>query len=181
MLAPATIQTLFALARASIRAHLAGEPPPPLPDDPLLAAPRGVFVTLRNGGRLRGCIGQASARRPLGEAVRELAVASAATDRRFTPVSREELPALDVELTVLDEPSPADRARIEVGRHGLLVRRDGRTGLLLPQVAVEQGWDAATFLAATCRKAGLPLDAWQDPATEVLWFTGQAYEDPAPS
>ena len=173
------IQLLLLLARGSIHARLEGAEPPALPE-PLpgeLTRPRAVFVTLRRGGELRGCIGHATARLPLAEAVRELAVAAAFHDQRFDPVAREELTGLAVELTVLSEPEPADRERIEVGVHGLLVRRGGRAGLLLPQVAVEHGWDRETFLGATCRKAGLPLDAWRDPGTSVLWFTGRAYQD----
>lgn len=177
MLPDPTQQSLFELARAAIHAHLQAQAPPPLPPDPHTSAPRGVFVTLRRRGELRGCIGHASARLPLAEAVRELAVAAAFHDRRFEPVTADEVAELELELTVLSEPEPAQREQIEVGLHGLLVRRGTRSGLLLPQVAVEQAWDRETFLRATCRKAGLPPEAWRDPETHVLWFTGQAYSE----
>lgn len=177
MLSPPAQQALFRLARDTVQARLTGAPPPPLPQEPGLEAPRGVFVTWRREGELRGCIGHATARLPLAEAVRELAPAAAFQDRRFEPIQAEELTALELELTVLTEPEPACVERVEVGVHGLLVRRGPRSGLLLPQVASEQGWDREAFLRATCRKAGLPPDAWSDPATTVLWFTGRAYED----
>lgn len=171
-------RALFALARAAIEAHLGGAPPPPLPTGrPALEEVRGCFVTLRRGGDLRGCIGHPSARRPLAEAVRELAVSAAAEDSRFAPVARDELPALEVELSVLTPLEPLDPRDVVVGRHGLVVRARGRSGLLLPQVASERGWDREAFLAATCRKAGLPPDEWRRPGAQVLAFSADVYED----
>ncbi len=149
---------------------------------PELAEPHGAFVTLRRrDGELRGCIGTAAAARPLEENLRDLAVSAATRDRRFEPIGADELDDLRIEVSVLSALAPADPSRVEIGRHGLIVRRPGASGLLLPQVASERGWDRETFLAETCRKAGLPADAWRDPGTTLLWFTCDVvHEDEAP-
>jgi AmmeMemoRadiSam system protein A len=163
---------LIEIVRTTLAAHLADRPLPPLRDDlSELREPGAAFVTLhRKDGELRGCIGQATAHAPLGEVVRDLAISSATRDRRFDCVTFEELPEIDIEVSVLSPLAKAVPDRIEVGVHGLIVRRGGYSGLLLPQVASERGWDAATFLRHTCRKAGLPDDAWRDPSATVLWF-----------
>ncbi len=131
---------------------------------------------------MRGCIGHVAADRELGAVVREMAVAAARDDPRFAPVSREELPSLALEISVLSEPTPLPAPvaaeRITVGRDGLIVRRERLIALLLPQVAREYHWGPEAFLAATCRKAGLPPDAWREAATEVLTF--QADVEPVP-
>lgn len=172
---------LLALARAALVAHLAGERRPatgagaPAPGGPV---PQGAFVTLMAGDDLRGCVGRVRADRPLAEIVCELAVAAAREDDRFTPVSREELPLVRIEISVLSEPELLDPVvveRIAIGRDGLLVRRGATAGLLLPQVAPEHGWGPEVFLAATCRKAGLAPDAWRDPRTEVFVFQAQVF------
>ena len=143
---------------------------------PRLLANGAVFVTLRSrGGELRGCIGTTRFERPLVDVVPELAVAAASEDRRFEPVEAAELETLDVSLSVLTPLTKANVDAIEIGRHGLVVRRDGHSGLLLPQVASERGWDATTFLQETSRKAGLPLDAWKAPDATVLWFTSESF------
>ncbi len=135
----------------------------------------GVFVTLHLRQRLRGCMGTLDAQMPLGEAVRQAAVCAAAEDPRFSPVEPHELPELRIEVSILSEPRPmADLAELEIGRHGILVRRGAQRGLFLPQVAVEHKLDKETFLARCCtEKAGLPPDAWKDPKTEVLLFTAE--------
>lgn len=121
-----------------------------------------AFVTLHRGGELRGCIGHLGTDQPLAQVIPRCAVAAATEDPRFAPVTGEELDRLDLEISVLTplEPirGPGD---IEVGRHGLVVEQGWNRGLLLPQVATEWHWDAETFLAHTCRKAGLPMDAWK--------------------
>src|SRR5439155_859478 len=114
---------------------------------------------------LRGCVGRIADERPLGDVVREMTVAAARDDPRFAPVTREELPRLALEISVLTAAAPlplvpVDPARIVAGRDGLIVRRGRHVGLLLPQVATEYHWGPEAFLAATCRKAGLPPDAW---------------------
>lgn len=146
------------------------------------ALKRGAFVTLWEGAALRGCIGHVVADRALGTVVREMAVAAARDDPRFAPVAAGELASLTVEISVLSEPIPlsvpVEPWRVVIGRDGLIVRRERRVGLLLPQVASEYDWEAEAFLAATCRKAGLPPDAWREPGTEVLAFQADVFGEP---
>jgi AmmeMemoRadiSam system protein A len=119
-------------------------------------------VTVHHRGELRGCIGHIEADQPLVRIVAQCAVSACSMDPRFRPVAAGELGDIDVELSLLGPLEPIAGANdIEIGRHGLLVARDSRRGLLLPQVATEWKWDARTFLAQTCRKAGLPADAWK--------------------
>jgi AmmeMemoRadiSam system protein A len=137
---------------------------------------RGAFVTLTRGGRLRGCIGFVTAQRPLLETVREAARAAAFHDPRFPPVRASELPEIRLEISVLEPPRPvSDLAEIQVGRHGLIVRRGPRSGLLLPQVAEEYGWDRETFLSHTCAKAGLPEDSWREAGTQLEIFGAEVF------
>lgn len=171
---------LFRLAREAIRCHLERIAAPALPvGRPALEEVRGVFVTLHRGDELRGCIGHAMARLPLAAAVRELAV-SAARDRRFAPVTWAELVELTVELSVLSPLAPLRPEDVRVGVHGLVVRHEGRAGLLLPQVASERGWTAVEFLEHTCHKAGLPTDAWRREGVELLAFTCDLFVDAPP-
>jgi hypothetical protein len=143
---------------------------------------RGAFVTLKERGNLRGCIGYTSPVRPLGETVRNVAAAAAVEDPRFRPVTVEELGQLEYEISVL---SPLRRvldvSQIEVGRDGLIMKRGDREGLLLPQVPVEEHWDRKTFLEETCRKAGLPSDAWQKPDTDIFAFTALVFGERKPA
>jgi AmmeMemoRadiSam system protein A len=170
---------LLGLARATLEAHLEERPLPPLPAAPGAALKRGAFVTLTERGALRGCIGHIAADRDLGAVVREMAIAAARDDPRFAPVSREELPSLALEISVLTEPTrlaaPVDAARVVVGRDGLMVRRERLVALLLPQVAREYHWGPEAFLAAACRKAGLRPDAWREPVTEVFTFQADVF------
>lgn len=139
---------------------------------------RGAFVTLWARGELRGCVGRAEGDRAVAEIVRVMTVAAASEDHRFAPVTPDELPDITVEISVLSEAvalAPADRPGVVVGRHGLIVRRGAKSGLLLPQVAVEQRWSAEEFLAATARKARLGPAAWREPATEVLAFSADVF------
>lgn len=169
-------RTLLAAARASIAARFEGRPAPAPASTPALRTPCGAFVTLKIGGRLRGCIGRITATAPLAETVRDMAVSSAFDDPRFPPLERDELERVAIEVSVL---SPLRRTRdpaeIRVGTHGILVRRGGRSGLLLPQVATEQGWGREEFLAHTCRKAGLPDEAWRDPETVIEIFSATVF------
>lgn len=126
-----------------------------------LAEPRGVFTSLYLQGELRGCVGYVLPVSSVYRAVAETARAAAFEDTRFYPVTREEGPNLEIELSILSPPQPIAAEAIEIGRHGLLISRDGYRGLLLPQVPVEHNWDRITFLEQTCRKAGLPANAWQ--------------------
>jgi len=139
---------------------------------PGLSERRGVFVTLKRQGRLRGCIGYIQALKPLAEAVREMAAAAAVEDDRFDPVMPREIDELDIEITVLSPLVKVDNIDdILVGRDGLLVRCGFQSGVLLPQVAIEQNWNRETFLAETCRKAGLPPETWREPGVEIYRFT----------
>jgi AmmeMemoRadiSam system protein A len=131
---------------------------------PHLAELRGAFVTLHLAGTLRGCVGFVQPARGLYHTVMEAALNAAFHDPRFPPVSQEEAPGLEVEISVLSPLQPIVPEEIVVGRHGLVVSRGSYRGLLLPQVAVEQEWDATTFLEQTCLKAGLPAHAWKSGA-----------------
>jgi uncharacterized protein (TIGR00296 family) len=144
---------------------------------------RGVFVTLTKAGCLRGCIGFPYPTLSLGEAIREAALAAARDDPRFPPVGMHELPSLRIEVTVLSVPEllcvpPEQRPdAIEVGRHGLIVRGHGRSGLLLPQVPCEYGWNSATFLDHICEKAGFIKGCWQKGDVEIFTFEGQIFHE----
>jgi AmmeMemoRadiSam system protein A len=139
-----------------------------------LAEPRGAFTSLYRRGELRGCVGYVLPVSSVYRAVAETARAAAFEDTRFSPVTAAEAPALQVELSILTSPQRISPEGIEVGRHGLVISWHGYRGLLLPQVPVEHGWDRITFLEQTCRKAGLPLNAWQKGAT-IEAFTARVF------
>lgn len=143
---------------------------------PILREKRGVFVTLWLEGELRGCIGYPQPVKPLAEAVQEAAVGSALQDSRFPPVRPEELSHIEIEISVLTPPKPIEPRQVQVGVHGLIVSKGNRSGLLLPQVAMEYHWDAETFLAQACLKAGLPEDAWKEKAT-LYGFEAQVFSE----
>jgi len=148
-------------------------------DDLRLGAIEGAFVTLHKHGRLRGCIGHIIGQQPLYLTVRDMAVAAASQDSRFDPVRADELGDLEFEISVLSKPRRInDAAMIQMGSHGVIVRRGRRQGVFLPQVATETGWDRDTFLAELCaQKAGLAPDAWKDPATELEIFTATVFSE----
>ena len=155
-----------------------GGPAPEIPDVPGARLRRGAFVTVAVGGALRGCLGRILGDRPLGPVVRAMAAAAAREDPRFPPLAPEELPQLQVEVSVLDEPAAlaaGEAARITIGRDGLLVRRGRASGLLLPQVAPDNGWGPEEFLAAACRKAGLGPDVWREAGTELFTFSADVF------
>lgn len=166
---------LARLAREAIRRALGGE----AAGAAAAGEARGVFVTLRRraDGELRGCIGIPEPRHPLDEAVCRAAVSAATRDSRFRPVTLDELPALAVQVSVLTALVPGRAGDVVVGRHGVCIRGRGRTGLLLPQVATEQGWDVETLLGQLCRKAGLPADAWRDAECELWIFETECESD----
>jgi uncharacterized protein len=145
-----------------------------------LSEPRGVFTTLyarvEGHPRLRGCVGYALPVQPLYRGVAETACAAAFEDSRFLPVTKEEAPHLEVSLSVLSRLFPLGPEAVEVGTHGLVISQGGRRGLLLPQVPGENGWDRETFLSQTCRKAGLPLEAWRKGAV-IEAFTAEVFSD----
>jgi len=170
---------LVALARtaldAAVRRHAAPDPP----QTPLFQRRAGAFVTLRKQHELRGCIGQPEPHDPLGSVIVHCAAAAALEDPRFPPVELAELPSIAVEISVLTPlVKMSDPGAVEVGRHGLVVARGGRRGLLLPQVPTEWHWSREEFLEQTCRKAGLPRDAWRQGA-DVFSFEAEIFDEEA--
>ena len=138
----------------------------------------GVFVTLHKDEKLRGCIGYLTATKPLIRLVADAARASAFQDTRFEPLRREEWERIEIEISVLSPLVPVDDIeKVEVGKHGILMRQGYRSGLLLPQVATEYNWDRETFLTNTCYKAGLAGNCWKDPATEIEIFTALVFNE----
>ena len=138
----------------------------------------GAFVTLHKNSHLCGCIGYVEGIKPLQTAVVEMAHSAAFKDPRFNPVGREDVPALEIEISVLSPLKEInDVEEIKVGKHGIIIERDIYKGLLLPQVAVEYNWDRETFLIHTCIKAGLAEDAWQDKSTKIKIFTAEIFSE----
>ena len=176
-------RTLTGLAREAIAERLGSAAAAPSATDPgqseELESPRGVFVTFRRRADhdLRGCIGIVEPRFALRDAVRKAAVSAALEDPRFPPVTLAELPTLTIDVSVLGPLSPSSPSDVEVGRHGVVVRHEDRSALLLPQVATEQGWDRETLLRQLCRKAGLPPDAWRHPDCRLFVFETDSYSE----
>jgi AmmeMemoRadiSam system protein A len=141
-----------------------------------LSLDRGAFVTLTIQGQLRGCIGYTSPVQSLCTTVRDVAFQAALHDPRFPAVSENELSKLNYEISVL---SPLRRVvdinNIEIGKHGLLIKKGRNEGLLLPQVASDYNWDRLTFLQQTCHKAGLPTEAWKDKDTDIFYFSALVF------
>jgi len=148
---------------------------PPFP--PTLTESRGAFVSLYSRGELRGCVGQVENPGPLADVVARSAISAALHDTRFPPVDPDEVANLKVEISVLSVPECISPEAIVVGTHGLIVMRESFKGLLLPQVAKERNWSVQRFLEETCNKAGLPRDAWRDPATKIFGFTADIYSE----
>ena len=174
-------QRLLALARLALEARVRRnrEPIPDLAAG-VLAVQCGAFVTIHHGEVLRGCLGRVSCDMPLADVVVHLGGAVADSDPRFRPVDVFELDELRIEISVLTpERGIASLEEIEVGRHGLIVERGSRRGLLLPQVATEHGWDAETFVHHTCVKAGLARDAWRHGARLAV-FEAQVFGETVP-
>jgi AmmeMemoRadiSam system protein A len=171
-------QALAEIAHRSISSAVIKKSLPDLPPfPPSLFLPGGAFVSLYSHGELRGCVGQVENPGSLADVVAQSAISAALYDTRFTPITPEEVDTLKVEISVLSVPESISLEAIEVGRHGLLVARERFRGLLLPQVATERKWNAQRFLEETCVKAGLPRDAWRDPATKVFGFTAEIYSE----
>ena len=165
---------LLRLAHDSILSALEDRKIPLDPPTEHLTEPRGAFTTLYRRGQLRGCVGYVLPVSPVYRAVADTARAAAFEDTRFHPVTLPEARDLEIELSILSPPQPISAEAIEIGRHGLLITMAGHRGLLLPQVATEHHWDRTTFLEQTCRKAGLPLDAWKNGAT-IEAFTAEVF------
>lgn len=176
------------LARETIETYLREGREPRVPKVPVkLREHRGVFVTLNKGSELRGCIGHPLPTTPLIDAVIDSSISSATRDPRFPPVTPEELPALEVEVSVLSKPEPIKvkspreyPKHIVIGRDGLIIEWSGYAGLLLPQVPVEWGWDAEEFLSHACMKAGLMPDHWLREGVRISKFSAQVFRERRP-
>jgi uncharacterized protein len=168
---------LLRLAHDAIAASLDQRELSLAPPSAHLGEPRGAFTTLYYRGGLRGCVGYVFPVTPLYRTIAETARSAAFDDSRFSPVTRDEAPELKVSLSILSPPQPVQADQLEIGRHGLLISLGIHRGLLLPQVPVEHGWDRIQFLEQTCRKAGLPLNAWQTGA-KLEAFTAEIFADP---
>jgi AmmeMemoRadiSam system protein A len=169
---------LLSIARQAIAAHLeSGKLPDITPANEALHIICGCFVSLKQNGSLRGCIGNFVGDRPLFRLIQEMAVAAATKDPRFYPITSAELELLTMEISVL---SPLRQIssieEIVVGEHGLYIEKNVNRGVLLPQVATEFKWDKETFLQQTCLKAGLKEDAWKDNAT-VSIFAAEVFSE----
>ena len=176
------------LARETIKTYLREGRKPQVPKVPAkLRERRGVFVTLNKRGELRGCIGHPLPTTPLVDAVIDSAISSATRDPRFPPVTPEELPALEVEVSVLSKPEPIKvrspreyPKHIVIGRDGLIIEWSSYAGLLLPQVPAEWGWDAEEFLSRACMKAGLMPDHWLREGVHISKFSAQVFGERRP-
>ena len=176
MIASAYGRDLLRLARSSIERALDGQPPPallerPHPDDPS----HGVFVTLKIGEDLRGCIGTLTAEEGIAKTVSRFAREAAFRDPRFPPVTKEEWPSVSLEVSVLTPPRLISAEEVEPGRHGIILELGARRGLLLPQVATEWGFSREQFLGAVSQKAGLPDNAWKLPGAKIYGFEAEVF------
>lgn len=172
-------EELLRLAREALESHVVrGVKLRRQPSSPVLSEPRAVFVGLHIGKHLRGCVGSFDTNRPLYEAVIEMTQAAASQDHRFSPVSAPEISKIDIEISVLGPfVTIGDPSQITIGRDGLVISQGRRRGVLLPQVATEFRWNVPEFLQQTCRKAGLPDDAWAQPDTTIQTFTAQVFSE----
>lgn len=175
-------RALLALARAAVTSALTGASLRPIEPEPAcFSLRRGVFVTLEVHGKLHGCIGVIEPRDPLKESIPHCAQSAALHDPRFPSLRSAELPSLQIEISVLSALSPIDPKDVEIGKHGLVVATEDRRGLLLPQVATEHRLSREEFLEETCRKAGLPRDAWSNPLTSIFGFTCEIFHEESAS
>ncbi len=165
------------LALQAIRCRCLGTAMPDIEtESPRLKEPGAAFVCIHKGPELRGCIGMIEARAPLCETVKRMAVEAAFGDLRFCSITPGDLEGIDIEISVLTPMRRiSDPSEIEIGKHGLLIRKGFHTGILLPQVACEHDWDREEFLKWTCRKAGLPDRAWKSRETEVYVFSADVF------
>jgi len=170
---------LLKIARETLDAYLIkGKTPDFKVAEGILTQRRGAFVTLTKNGKLRGCIGYIQPVKPLYQAVQEMAIAAATRDTRFPSITASELKDIKIEISAL---SPLQRIydvnKIEVGKHGLYIIKGWASGLLLPQVATDLGWDREEFLENVCRKAMLPLNAWKDKDAELYIFSAEIFHE----
>jgi AmmeMemoRadiSam system protein B/AmmeMemoRadiSam system protein A len=170
-------KTLHQIAKTVIENKAKGKAVPDFKvESTTLKENRGAFVTIQKRGQLRGCIGYIEGHGPLYKTIEEMAEAAAFRDPRFSPVKEKELPELDIEISVLTPLRKiTNMNEIEVGKHGIYIKKGWFSGLLLPQVATEYGWDRQTFLDHTCQKAGLPSNAWKEKDTEIYIFSADIF------
>ncbi len=170
-------KTLHHIAKMVIENKVRGKAVPEFKvESPILKENRGAFVTIQKKGQLRGCIGYIEGQGPLYKTIEEMAEAAALRDPRFVPVTENELPDLEIEISVLTPLKKiTDVNEIQVGKHGIYIKQGWLSGLLLPQVATEYGWDRQTFLGHTCEKAGLPSNAWKDKNTDIYIFSADIF------
>ena len=171
---------LVSLARSAVAAQVTGQGRPDASEaEGILAEMRGCFVTLTNGGRLRGCIGTFQPDRPLGQMIIEMGMSAAGHDPRFlgNPITPGELDELRIEVSVLSPLEKTDDPlSLEIGKHGIYIVGGGRSGCFLPEVATDQGWSAGEFLDHCCTgKAGMSGGAWQESDTTVYLFTSEKF------
>lgn len=155
-------EELLRIARTSIESYVRDGKVPVFEVNEKLKEKGAAFVTIKKEGRLRGCIGSTTAIQPLYLAVRDAAISAAVRDPRFLPLSVDELDEISLEISVLFNKKRAQVNEIEIGRHGLIIEKNGKSGLLLPQVAKENRWGVYAFLDATCEKAGLRKGCWKE-------------------
>ncbi|MGB7572615.1 MAG: AmmeMemoRadiSam system protein B [Thermodesulfobacteriota bacterium] len=170
-------KTLHHIVRTVVENKARGKAVPEFKiESPVLKENRGAFVTIHKRGQLRGCIGYIEGHGPLHKTIEDMAEAAAFRDPRFSPVSESELPELEFEVSVLTPLKKIkDVNEIQVGKHGIYLKKGWYSGLLLPQVATEYGWDRQTFLEHTCQKAGLPSTAWKEKETEIYIFSADIF------
>ncbi|MFO8062621.1 MAG: AmmeMemoRadiSam system protein A [bacterium] len=170
---------LLETARTAIESHLRGNDiSQTLPDSDILREERGVFVTLKKNDDLRGCIGYIEGVEPLYRAVSTMAVKAGFHDPRFPPLREDELNAVNIEISVMTPlKKTEDISEINVGEHGIFMKRGYASGLLLPQVAVEWGYDREKFLSSTCMKAGMGPDCYNDPDTDIYIFSAEIFSE----
>ena len=177
MLSDSEKRFLLRVARESVESAVRKTPVQEIStNDQLLLQPSGAFVTLRIAGELRGCIGYVDAIKPLVHTVQEVAAKAALEDTRFLTVGEEELLDISIEVSVLSPMTRIhDLSEITIGTHGVLLESEERRGLLLPQVAMERGWDPETFVLQTARKAGVALTDWKH--AKIFTFTAEVFHE----
>jgi len=177
-LSSAEKERLISIARESIISFINELPVPDfdVKEEQLLAG-QGCFVTIKREGKLRGCLGQFTSDRPLHQLVKDMAIAAATRDPRFYPMGCEDLESFEIEISVLSPLKKIESIEeIEVGKHGLYIEKNFYRGVLLPQVAVEHGWDRNTFLSQTCLKAGLDKNDWKEEA-DIFIFSAEVFAE----
>ena len=181
MISEADEKPLLSIARQALEARVVGDRSPDVVCIGPLALRCGAFVSIHNGDELRGCLGRLSPSSPLGATLVYLGGALADSDPRFPPVSPDELPLLQMEISLLTpERAVSSLDELTVGQHGVSVEQGRSRGLLLPQVATEFGWDRETFLEHACLKAGLPREAWRNGA-RMLVFEARIFAERDPA